>query len=177
MSATWENMTAGSLLVTPEMAAACFSGYVCTLEGRGRGGIIDCDNGFFDSVAFCGGDAGGSTGGGGLGTCGGNGGCAASVLRVSGIGVIFPVPLFTVTGLGSLVCFLFVPGCVDSERVCFVPSCVIRTSSSSHVPVLRSCLVVSGIACDFIVAFSVLLVPVWGLPSGRVSVANLCKIC
>ena len=169
MSATWEN--------TPGMAAACFSGLYCTLEDRGRGGIIDCGNGFLDGVVFCGGDVGSSTGGGGLGMCGGNGGCAASVLRLSEAGVIFAVSLFTVTGLGSLVCFLFVPGWVDSEWVCLVPSCVMSTSSVSHVPVLRSCLAVSGAACGFTVAFSVLLVPVWGVLTGRFSVfANFCKI-
>ena len=81
--------------------------------------------------------------------CGGNGVCAASVLGLSETWVVFPVPLFTVTGFGSVVCLLFVPGCVDSEWVCFVPSCVISTSSVSHVFVLRSCLVVSDAPCDF----------------------------
>ena len=100
------------------------------------------------------------------------------MLRLSETWVIFPVPLFTVTGFGLSVCFLFVPGCVDSEWVCFVPLCKLSTSSVSHVLVLRSCLVVSDASCDFTFAFSDLPVPVQGLPSGRVSViANLCKIC
>ena len=108
VSATWEGVNVDSFALG--MAAACFSGWFCTL---GRGGIIDC--GFFGDVVF-----GGSAGSGGLGSCGGNGGCTASVLRLSETGGIFPVTLFTVTGLGSSVCFLFVPGCVDSNRVCFV---------------------------------------------------------
>ena len=74
-SANWESVNVGSL--TLGMAAACFSGWFCTL-GRD---IIDCGTGFFSDVVFDGGDFGGSTGSGGLSSCGGNGGCAASVLR------------------------------------------------------------------------------------------------
>ena len=70
---------------------------------------------------------------------GGNGGCAASVLRLSGAWVVFPVPLFIVIGFDSVEYFPFVPGCVDSEWVCSLPSCVISTSSVSLVFVLRSC--------------------------------------
>ena len=159
----------GLLFVTLGMAAACFSGWFCTL-GRDRGGIIDCGTGFFSDVVFDGGDLGGSAGSGGLSSCGGSGGCAASVLRLSETGGIFPVTLFTVTGLGSSVCFLFVLGCVDSERVCFVSSCTMSTSSVSHGLVLRSGLVMSGFSCGFTVAFSALSAPIRGLSSGRVPV-------
>ena len=172
VSATWENVSEGSLFVTLGLAAAGFSGFL-TLEGRG--GIIDCGNGFFSGVVFGGGDFVGSTGGGGLGTCGGNGGCAASVLRLSETGDVFPVPLFTVTGLGSSTCFLFVPGCVDSEWVCLVPSCTISTLSASQEPVSRSDLAVSDTPCGFTITFSGLPAPIWGLFSGRASTfANLC---
>ena len=153
VSATWEGVNVDSFALG--MAAACFSGWFCTL-GRDRGGIIDCGTGFFSDVVFDGGDFGGSAG------SGGNGGCAASVLRLSKTGGIFPVTLFTVTGLGLSVCFLFVPGCVDSERVCFVSSCTMSTSSASHGLVLRSGLVMSGFSCGFTVAFSALSAPIRG---------------
>ena len=83
MSATFGDMTVDwdSLLVILGMAATCFSGRCCTLESEGRGGIIDC--GFLYGVVFGAGDVGGSIGSGGLDVCGGNGGCAASVLRLS----------------------------------------------------------------------------------------------
>ena len=155
-------MTANSdsPLVILGMAAACFIGDCGTSESGGRGGIIDC--GFLYGVVFGAGDVGGSIGSGGLDMCGGNGGCAASVLRLSKTGGIFPVTLFTVTGLGLSVCFLFVPGCVDSERVCFVSSCTMSTSSASHGLVLRSGLVMSGFSCGFTVAFSALSAPIRG---------------
>ena len=97
------------------------------------------------------------------------------MLRVSGVWATFPVLL--ATGFGSVDCLPFVPGCVASERVCSLPSCVISTSSESPAS-WRSCLVDSGVSCDvvFVVLGSSGLVR--GLPSGRVFVfASLCKIC
>ena len=82
------------------------------------------------------------------------------MLRISRVWVIFPVLL--ATGFGSVECLSCVPGCVASERVCSLPSCVISTSSESPVS-LRSCLVDLGVSCD--VAFFVL------------GFASLCKIC
>ena len=58
-----------------------------------------------------------------------------------------------------------------------MPSCVISTSSASSVSALRSCLAVSNSPCDFASIFSGLPIPVRGLPSGRTSFANLCRIC
>ena len=161
----------GSLLVILGMAAACFSGGCGTSESGGRGGIIDC--GFLYGVVFGAGDVGGSIGSGGLDVCGGDGGCAASVLCSSETWDVLPISLFTLTGFNSVVCLPFVLGCVHSKRVCFVPSCVIITSSESPVSVLRFCVMVALSAFFFDLPS-----PVWGLPSGRVSViANLCKIC
>ena len=169
-SATLLDMTAVSQLVILGMAAAIFSGVFGTSEVGGSDGIIDC--GLLCNVVFCSGDVGGVIGVGGLVTGGGNGGWAA-VLRVNG--VIFPVLL--AIGFDSVECLPFVPGCVASERVCSLSSCVMSTSSESLVS-LRSCLVVSGVSCDvvsFLLGSSVL---VRGLPSGRVFVfASLCKIC
>ena len=107
-SATLLDMTAGSQLVILGTAAASFSGGCSTLEGRGRGGIIDC--GFLCGVVFSGGDVGGTTGIGGLGVGGGNGGCATSVLRLSGAWVVFPVPLFIVIGFDPVEYFLLYRG-------------------------------------------------------------------
>ena len=53
------------------MAAAGFSGDCSTLEGSGRGGIIDC--GFLCGVVFNGGSVVGTTGTGGLDAVGGDG--------------------------------------------------------------------------------------------------------
>ena len=156
VSATCEYVSVGSLFVTLGLAAACFSGFF-TLEGRGG---IDCGNDFFGDVVFGGGDLGGSTGGGGLGTCGGNGGCAASVLRLGETGDVIPVPLVTVTGLGSSTCFLFDPGCVGFGWACLVPLCTISMSSAPHEPVLRSDLAVSDIPCGFAMTFSGLPAPI-----------------
>ena len=172
MSAFLWGMTANSdsPLVILVVAAVFFSGDCGTSESGGRGGIIDC--GFLYGVVFGAGDVGGSIGSGGLGMCRGGGGCAASVLHLSETWVVLPISLFTVTGFDSVVCLPFVLGCVDSKWVCFVPSCVIVTSSESPVSALRSCVLV------VLSAFLDLPAPVWGLPSGRVSViANLCKIC
>ena len=58
-----------------------------------------------------------------------------------------------------------------------MPSCVISTSSASPVFVLRSCWAVLNSPCDFASIFSGLPIPVRGLPSGRTSFANLCRIC
>ena len=113
MSATLLDMIASSQLIILGMAAAGFSGDCSTLEGSGRGGIIDC--GLLCGVVFNGGDVGGTSGIGSLGVGGGNGGCAAPALRLSGAWVVFPVPLFIVIGFGSVECFLLVPVCVDSE--------------------------------------------------------------
>ena len=169
-SATLLDMTAVSQLVILGMAAAIFSGVFGTSEVGGSDGIIDC--GLLCSVVFFSGDVGGVIGVGGLVTGGGNGGWAA-VLRVNG--VIFPVLL--AIGFDSVECLPFVPGCVASERVCSLSSCVMSTSSESLVS-LRSCLVVSGVSCDvvsFLLGSSVL---VRGLPSGQIFVfASLCKIC
>ena len=128
---------AGSLLV---MAAAFFSGDCDTSESGGRGGIIDC--GFLYGI-FSAGDVGGSIGSGVLGVCGGDGSCAASMLCSSETWDVLLISLFTVTGFNSVVCLPFVLGCVYSKRVCFVPSCVIVTSSESPVSALRSCVMVA----------------------------------
>ena len=64
MSATLLDMIAGSQLIILGMAAAGFSGDCSTLEGSGRGGIIDC--GFLCSVVFNGGGVVGAAGTGGL---------------------------------------------------------------------------------------------------------------
>ena len=103
MSATVENMTAGSLLVILGMAVACFSGRCCTLESEGRGGIIDC--GLLQGVVF-------------VGVCG--------ILFAS-------LNSYTMAGFDAVVCLLFVLGCVGSVGVCFLPSCVIIISSESLV--------------------------------------------
>ena len=71
MSATLLDMIAGSQLVILGMAAAGFSGGCSTLEGSGRGGIIDC--GFLCGVVFNGGGVVGTTGTGGLDVGGGDG--------------------------------------------------------------------------------------------------------
>ena len=71
-----EYARAGLLLVTPELAAAGFSGLV---TAGGRGGIDGGSSCFSD---FGGGDSSGPIGSGGFGTHGGNGGCDVSALRL-----------------------------------------------------------------------------------------------
>ena len=152
MSATWEYVSIGSLNVTLGMAAACFSG-IFTLEGRGG---IDCGSDFFGVVVFSGGSPAGSAGGGGLGTCGGNGGCITVVLRLGGTGGATPVSLVVETGLGFSSCFLFGLACGDSEFVCLVPSCTMSMSSAFFEPVSRSDFV-SDAPHGFVTTFSGLL--------------------
>ena len=161
MSATWEYVSIGSLNVTLGMAAAGFSGSF-TLEGRGG---IACGSNFFSDVVFIGEGPAGSAGGGGLGTCGGNGGCITFVLRLGRTGGATPVSLVVETDLGFSSCFLFGLACGNSECVCLVPSCIMSMSSAFFEPVSRS-----GFVLDtphgFVTTFSGLLASAWGLPSG-----------
>ena len=150
-------MTANSdsPLVILVVAAVFFSGDCGTSESGGRGGIIDC--GLLHGVVF---------GAGGIGSC------VASLLRSSETWDVLSTSLYTMTGFDSVVCLSFVLGCADSKWAYFVQSCVIITSSESPVSALWFCVVVA------LSTFLDLPAPVWGLPSGRVSVvANLCKIC
>ena len=163
MSATCEYVRVGSLLVTLELAAACFSG-LFTFEGRGG---IDGGNDLFGDVVFGGGDFGGSIGSGGLGTYGGNGGCAVSVLRLGEAGDVTSVPLIVMIGPGSLSCFLFDPGCVGSKWARLVPSCTISTSSASHTSVSQSDLV-SDTFRGFVRTLSGLPAPTRGFSPERV---------
>ena len=105
--------SSGSLLVILGMAAACFSGVCGTSESGGRGGIIDC--GFLHGVVFGAGGIGGSIGSGRLDSCGGGGGCVASLLRSSETWDVLPISLFMMTGFDSVVCLPFVLGCADSK--------------------------------------------------------------
>ena len=94
-------------MVTPELAAASFSGIV---TGKVRGGIDD-GSVFFGDAGFGGGDFGGPIGSEGFGTCGGNGGCALSVLRLGEAGGTASFLSDMTIGPGSSVCFLLDPGC------------------------------------------------------------------
>ena len=114
---------AGSLLV---MAAAFFNGDCDTSESGGRGGIIDC--GFLHGIIF---------GAGGIGSC------VASLLRSSETWDVLSASLYTMTGFDLVVCLSSVLGDAGPVRACFVPSCVIITSSESPVSVLWFCVVVA----------------------------------
>ena len=99
----------GLLWVTPELAAAGFSGLV---TAGGRGGIDGGNNCFGD---FGGGDSGGPIGSGGFGTDGGNGGRDVSALRLGEVWGTNSAPFVFILLWGPSACFLLELGCVSSR--------------------------------------------------------------
>ena len=102
---------AALLWVTPELAAAGFSGLV-TVGGRGG---IDGGNDRFGDADFGSGDFGGPIGSRGFGTHRGNGGCVASALRLGEVGGTSSALSVVTIGLGPSACLILEPGCMCSR--------------------------------------------------------------